>query len=193
MAKRVVVIASGPTEQRAIPLLLLSEENIQIQVLIPPNNGALTIDSALRLIRSTQYTTPEESPGKYVVLLDVDGKEPDQVMEPFVNGLPSQLDLELREIVYFAYAQWHLEAWFFADAAHLREFLNGRSLGSVDTSNPDNIQNPKNHLRNLLRQTGVYTSRVSEEIAQTLDYDTIASRSPSFRRFRDAVKNGTPG
>lgn len=190
MAKRVVVVASGSTEQRAIPLLLSKEEGIQVDVLIPPRNRALTVESALRLIRSTLYATSEESPSKYVVLLDVDGKSPEQVLSPFIADLSGQLDANLRELVHFAYAQWHLEAWFFADAASLREYLEGRSLGSVDTSNPDRIENPKNHLRNLLRQKSLYTARISEEIAQVLDNDAIASRSPSFRRFRDEVRNG---
>ena len=191
MAKRVVVVASGSTEQRAIPLLLSKEEGIQVEVLTPARNRALTVESALGLIRSTLYATREESPSKYVVLVDVDGKSPEQVLSPFIADLPSQLAPSLRELVHFAYAQWHLEAWFFADAARLREYLDGRSLGSVDTSNPDNIENPKNHLQNLLRQKGIYTARISEEIAQILDNDTIAGRSPSFRRFRDAVRNGT--
>lgn len=193
MTKRVVVIASGSTEQRTIPVLLSKEVDIQVDVLIPARNRALTVESALRLIRSTLYSTPEESPSKYVLLMDVDGKSPDQVLSPFIANLPDQLDANLREIVYFAYAQWHLEAWFFADAIHLREYLDGRSLGSVDTSSPDHIENPKNHLRNLFRERGTYTARISEEIAQTLDNDTIAGRSPSFRLFRDAVRNGTSG
>ena len=193
MTKRVVVIASGLTEQRAIPLLLSKEHGLEVEVLIPPRNRALTVENALGLIRSTLYAPPEESPSKYVILVDVDGKAPDQVLSPFVANLPRQLDASLRDLVHFAYAQWHLEAWFFADATRLREFLDGRSLGSVDTSYPDNIENPKNHLRNLLRQPNIYTARVSEEIAQTLDNDTIASRSPSFRRFRDAVRNGSSG
>lgn len=190
MAKRVVVVASGSTEQRAIPLLLSKEEDIQVEVLIPARNRALTVESALGLIRSTLYATPEESPRKYVVLVDVDGKSPEQVLSPFIANLPGQLAPNLRELFHFAYAQWHLEAWFFADATRLREYLDGRSLGSVDTSNPDEIENPKNHLRNLLRQKGIYTARISEEIAHVLDNDTIAGRSPSFRRFRDEVRNG---
>ena len=192
MTKRVVVVASGPTEQRALPSLLWNEKNIQVEVLIPPRNGALTVESALRLIRSTMYSTPEESPAKYVVLVDVDGKVPDQVLSPFVDELPNRLDPNLRGLVHFAYAQWHLEAWFFADAGRLREYLDGNSLGSVDTAHPDRIENPKNHLRNLLHQRGIYTARISEAIAAALDDDTIASRSPSFRRFREEVRNGTP-
>lgn len=93
-----------------------------------------------------------------------------------------------RKVVLYAYAQWHLEAWYFADATNLRECLH-RDLGSVDASKPDEIKNPKRHLMNLLLPH-FYTSRVSEEIAGTLKPQTIEGRSPSFKRFVEAVKNG---
>lgn len=35
-----------------------------------------------------------------------------------------------------------------------------------------------------------YTSRISEEIAGTLKPQTIEGRSPSFKGFVEAVKNG---
>ena len=87
-----------------------------------------------------------------------------------------------------AYAQQHLEAWYFADATNLRAYL-GHAPGHVDTSTPDEIENPKNHLRNVLNDQ-FYTARISEEIADRLDPPTIAQRSPSFRGFLEAVKNG---
>ena len=90
--------------------------------------------------------------------------------------------------VLYAYAQQHLEAWYFANAEGLRNFL-GRNLGSVDTSKPDEIQNPKLHLKHL-RGSRVYTARVFEDIARALDPETIAQRSPSFSGFLEAVING---
>ena len=64
------------------------------------------------------------------------------------------------------------------------------ALGNVDTSKPDEIQNPKLHLKNVLGDR-VYTARVSEEIARKLDAATIAQRSPSFEGFLEAVTNGS--
>ena len=71
----------------------------------------------------------------------------------------------------------------------LRRFLGGSDLGSVDPSQPDKIENPKLHLKNLLRDS-FYTARVSEEIAMTLNAETVSGRSPSFRGLLDAIKNG---
>ncbi len=82
---------------------------------------------------------------------------------------------------------WTGVAWYFADAESLRRYLE-RDLGNVDGSRPDEIENPKLRLKNILDR--VYTARVSEEIARALDAETIARRSPSFKGFLDALLNG---
>ena len=193
MARNVIILASGETERRALPHLLAHLRNRGVSVVevrIPPRNGALSIRMAERLIKAAWYEHLGVcSPDKFVVLLDVDGKLPDKVMEPF-RALPERLSDEIGAAVLYAYAQWHLEAWYFADASNLRDYL-GRALGSVDTSKPDEIHNPKLHLKHLLRDR-VYTARVSEEIASRLEVQAIAERSPSFKGFLDAVMNG-PG
>ena len=192
MAKNVIVLASGETERRALPHLLshLRARGIfVVEVLIPPRNGVLSVQMAERLVKAAWYKCLDASPDKFVILLDVDGKPPARVLEPF-GVLPERLGDEIGAAILHAYAQWHLEAWYFADASNLRDYL-GRALGNVDTSRPDGIQNPKLHLKHLLGNR-VYTARISEEIAIRLDAPTIAERSPSFRGFLDAVMNG-PG
>jgi hypothetical protein len=93
-----------------------------------------------------------------------------------------------RRSIPLACARWHLEAWYFADASGLRVYLEG-APGSVDTSKPDEIQNPKLHLKHLLGERA-YTAVISEEIAKGLNPQTIGQRSPSFRGFLEAVRNG---
>lgn len=78
-------------------------------------------------------------PHKLVVLLDADGREPEEQLEPLRRRIGRSLDnLDLK--VSYAYAQWHLEAWFFADESGLRRHL-GKNLGNVDASQPDRIDN----------------------------------------------------
>ena len=192
MAKRVVVIASGETERRALPRLLshLEDEGVSIvAILIPRRNRALDVRMAERLLKSAWYESTADRLDKFVVLIDTDGKAPDDVLAPFREGLPERLGDDIGAEVLYAYSQWHLEAWYFGDAANLRRFVSG-AVGSVDTSKPDEIQNPKLHLKNVLGDR-VYTARVSEEIAGTLDAATIAQRSPSFAGFLEAVTNGS--
>ena len=185
--KRVVVIASGETERRALPHLVTHLATIQLDVRIPKRNAQLNVQVVNQQIAAAWWETPNP-PDKFVVLADVDGKTPDEVLTSFRAETRAPAGVQGQVPVLFAYAQWHLEAWYFADAGNLREYL-GHAPGDVDTSLPDQIENPKNHLKHLLTDR-VYTAQVSEEIARKLDAETIAQRSPSFRGFLEAVMNG---
>ncbi len=190
MAKRVVVVASGETERRALPHLLAHLETDGVTVVdvrIPPRNLPLKPDMGERLIKAAWFSSLHEPPDKFVVLVDVDHGDPVSVLQPFQDALPSRLGNISADVLY-AYAHRHLEAWYFADSLGLGTYL-GRSLGSVDLSKPDQIENPKLHLKHLLGNR-VYTARVSEAIARSLDPDRIVAQSPSFAAFIAAVVNG---
>jgi hypothetical protein len=193
LVKHVVVIASGETERRSLPHLVahLQAENIAvIEVRIPPGGKTLNVEMAERLLKASWFERISAPPDKFVVLVDTDGKAADDVLRSFREQLPGRLGTKLDVQVQFAYAQWHLEAWYFADISSLRKYIE-RAPGSVDTSKPDEIQNPKLHLKHLLGERA-YTAVISEEIAESLNPQTIAQRSPSFQRFLEAVRNGTP-
>lgn len=190
-SKHVIVLASGETERRALPHLVahLQQDNIFVdEVRRPDRNKALTVEMAEKLVKASWYARPTETTDKFVILLDTDGKDPDEVLRHFRDDLPRRLRPHVTADLQFAYAQWHLEAWYFADASSLRSYL-GRDLGSIDPSEPDEIQNPKLHLQNLLGDRA-YTAIVSEEIASSLNAETISQRSASFRTLLRAVKNG---
>ena len=158
-----------------------------VDVRISPN-GALNRKVAEKLIKAAWYDNIHCPPQKIVLLIDVDGKSPAESVESLKEQLDPRLPPEIQVRLLYAYAQWHLEAWYFADVTNLRIYLN-RDLGSVDTSNPDEIENPKLHLKQLLAPQ-LYTARVSEEISRALDAENIARRSSSFRGFLEAVLNG---
>ena len=191
-----IVIASGETERRAIPHLLsfLKGQGINLnRVVIPPNQGVLNFEMAEKLIKGAWYQNIATPPHKFVVLVDLDGKDADEVLGPFKEKLEGRLGEAISAQVLYAYAQRHLEAWFFADAENLRNYFDGEALGHVDTSKPDEIEAPKVHLKNLLQSLSAsqnYTARVAEDIATKLDSLIVAARSPSFKCFLDAVRNG---
>ena len=190
MAGHVVVVASGETERRSLPHLVshLRTQGTSVDdVRIPPRNKALDAGVAEKIIKSIWYENVGEEPDKIVLLVDVDRKSPDRVVPPMREKLAPRLPDGIKQRVQYAYAQQHLEAWYFADAENLRGYLE-RDLGKVDGSRPDEIENPKQHLKNILDR--VYTARVSEEIVRALDAETIARRSPSFKGFLDALLNG---
>lgn len=193
MSKKVVIIASGETERRSLPHLVahLAEEGINVtEIRFPPQHRQLKVTTVVPLLQAVwseyQYVGP---PDKFVILVDVDGNQPDDTLRPFRQDFLGSLGSKVTASIQFAYAQWHLEAWFFGDSRNLRAYLR-RNLGSVDTSRPDFIQNPKQHLKNLLGNV-TYTSAISEAIAIQLDAQTIANHSPSFRAFLGEVRNGS--
>ena len=188
--KRVVVIASENTERQAIPHLVayLRNESILVhEVRILPRNGRLDLRAAEKLIEGAWYENFDLPIDEFVILLDVDRKKLDEVLAPFERQLPDRLR-DIPAAVVCAFAQWHLEAWYFADSRNLRSHL-GRDLGRVDTSKPDEIRNPKRHLMHLIHDP-LYTSRVAERIAGALDPEMIANRSPSFKNFLNSIRNG---
>ncbi len=176
-----------------MPLLVrgFADDGVVIEdVRIPPGNRQIDLGMAAKLIRSAWFERAEqERPDKFVVLVDTDRASPENVLAP-LSELPARLD-DIGAHICFAYAQPHLEAWFFADAKGMREYL-GRDLGSVDASQPDAMQNPKGHLRNLLGSR-LYTSRLAGEVASKLDGTAIAGASPSFSGFVAALRNGGTG
>jgi hypothetical protein len=191
MGKDVVVIASGETERRSLPHLvahLQAEDIAVVEVRIPPGGKALNVEMAEKLLKASWFERIAAPPDKFVVLVDTDRRTPDEVLRPFREQLPGRIGAKVRAPLQFACAQWHLEAWYFADVTGLRGYL-GRGPGSVDTSKPDEIQNPKLHLRQLLGERA-YTAVISEGIAMRPNAQTICERSPSFQGFLEAVRNG---
>ena len=192
MTKHVVVVALGETERRALPHLVVhpcEQEVVVDEVRIPPGNRALNVRVAENLIKAIWFERAGSPPDKFVVLMDVDRGTPEEVLGPFREHLPRRLE-GIDASIQFAVAQWHLEAWYFGDAMRLRGYL-GRDLGSPDVTRPDEIQNPKLHLKHLLGHR-IYTARIAEDIARRLDASNVAEKSPSFRGFVNAVMNGPP-
>src|SRR6266487_6163786 len=136
MAKHVVIIVSGETERRSIPHLIahLQEEDVFVdEVRYPSRNRSLNVEMAESLLKAAWFASVSR-PDKFVILVDTDGKTCDDVLRPFRERLRARIR-DIPVALQFAFAQWHLEAWFFADISNLREYL-GRDLGSVDASKP---------------------------------------------------------
>ena len=91
--------------------------------------------------------------------------------------------------IKYAYAQQHLEAWYFA-IPRTSEPTSAMRL-EIDTSKPDEIENPKDHLKNVLDDR-VYTARISEryvnhpmhrQVAQELGRPIFESREIADYEF----------
>jgi len=155
----------------------------------PPGNATLTPEQTVRLIKAAWYDLKgrQNPPDKFVVLVDADAQNA-AAAKPFQDAVANLADIPAGRFV--AVADRHLEAWFFADAEGLRGFLK-RAPGHVDTSDPDNMVDPKRQLMKLLQsQSRVYTARIAGQIAESLNPQNIEGRSPSFASFVKKLKNG---
>ena len=190
-----MVVVSGETDRRSVPHLCrqFSNQAGLFEVRKPPGNAALTPEQASKLIKAAWYEMYGRGlpPDKFVVLVDTDAHDPPEVARPFEEMVAHLADIPAPRFV--ATAVRHLEAWFFGHSEKLREFL-GRDLGSIDSSRPDEIDDPKLHLKHLLKSgSRVYTALVAEQIAAQLDPLLIEGRSRSFAGFITKLKNGSEG
>lgn len=185
-----LVVASGETERRSLPILtalLLAEGVDSIEVRVVPH-GKVVPKLAEQVVRAAWYERIHVARlDKAVVLTDCDARSWADATAALAEVRARLRDLPLSVAV--SAANWHLEAWFFADSAALRAHL-GRALGSVDASTPDAIVNPKLHLRNILSPRA-YTAAVAELIARSVDPAAVRASSPSFGQFCDSVLNGS--
>ena len=190
MGRRVLVIASGETERRALPHLLTGTSGEVITLLgvvHPPRHRAITLESARSLQMQEWFSRQEaDRPDKFVILVDADARTPGDAVAR-LGDIVERVRPQIVVPILVVAAKWHLEAGFVADEAGLRAYL-GRDLGAVDASRPDAIENPKHHLRNLLGER-IYTAALAEEIARAVK-PGLLRRSPSFRAFGHAVRNG---
>ena len=98
MTKRVIIIASGETERRALPYLVshLTGEGVSVdQVLIPPRNRAMNVENVESLIWTEWYSNVAETPDKFVVLVDTDRDNPQEVMGMLSSRLPLRMGDEI--------------------------------------------------------------------------------------------------
>ena len=190
----VLIVASGNTEFEALPPLLrdsLNDIGRRVDVRFPPNHRRLDAPMAARLVKAG-YWSLYPRPPKAVVLVDCDSVAPLEVAAQMRERVaPLLTDLTTRGLqVLVAVAKWHLEAWFFGDPDRLRATL-GRDLGQIVLADPDSIDNPKQHLINLLGTTDrIYSARVAADIARSVEPSVVAVASSSFAEFEMAVRNG---
>ncbi|TDJ66284.1 MAG: DUF4276 family protein [Planctomycetota bacterium] len=128
----------------------------------------------------------ERQPDLQVVLVDQNGEPGRRArLQAWIRGLV------VPELV-IGVANKEFEAWLLGDEAAVRECVGeGFSI-------PGKLENmerraAKNQLRELIRSSSraAEESIVRREIAERLDLDLTSKRCPSFRKFRDDLRQVT--
>jgi hypothetical protein len=119
---------------------------------------------------------------KALVIRDADLKDP----EVLINRMQSRISNRTYPfLVKPLVAVQKLEAWLLGDESALST-VTGKRVARVQ--NPEKLQDPKERLNKVLSAAKIsYTPQVARKIAASVRIETIESRCPSFKEFRQAV------
>ena len=119
---------------------------------------------------------------KAIVIRDADSKDPVKLknrMHDRISGRAYPFPVRLLVVVQ------ELEAWLLADESAVSA-VTGKKTQIVQT--PENLSDPKERLKEVLSEAGIsYTSEIARKIAASVKVETIETRCPSFKEFREAV------
>ena len=187
-----LILASGLKEWYALPVLCRHFcEDAGVRVVFPDHSAAL-IHQVAPLLQL--HWRPDVDP-PCVILVDTHRLSPSQAMEPVqqkVDAMVQRGDLSpaARNSIRWAYAQPHLEAWFFADPSGLARYIG---CDEADLGVPGTIRDPQGVLRGLMTQhmpgrRRNYGASRAKDIADGLDARVVLANSPSFKTLIDAIQ-----
>jgi hypothetical protein len=181
------VIVEGVFDAAALPELIRKcfTDDIHIE--------ARVCGSASRLMQRGQGFLEEfrhvmqGSPvDKALIIRDADGKDPNKLVHRLNVTIKSRsYPFPVTPVIIVQ----ELETWLLADSEALSQ-VTGKSIpelpGSLET-----IMDPKQRLQSLFSDANMaYTTEVTRKIATATRLEVLEYRCPSFRVFRQALRNG---
>lgn len=138
-------------------------------------------------VKEFQFRYPQMH--KVMAVCDADQESPDQVVAVLIDrarrrlaGLPFPL--------VFHVIKRELETWWVADPSSISA-ATGVNIPFAGGYVEDGVPQPKEYIVGYLAAQRIpYTRTVAEAAARNLDFETVASRCPSFVVFRQHVVNG---
>ncbi|MBM4284974.1 MAG: DUF4276 family protein [Deltaproteobacteria bacterium] len=120
---------------------------------------------------------------KAIVIRDQDNKCVKELIETLKSRISGrQYPFE----IIFHIIENELESWLLADENAIRKVIK-RSVPRMKM-NLETLHDPKNHLSRIFSEANMnYTGTKAGEIALKANLNTIASRCPGFKRFRESV------
>jgi hypothetical protein len=132
-------------------------------------------------LKEFQFSYPEIR--KSFVVLDSDGKNPDELEKHFrekITGWKFPFRVEFSFIVH------EVEAWLLFDEAVLSR-ITGRKVRKINS--PQKLKDPKTKLIGILNDGKIdYTPALARQIVNEMDLDKLKSGSEIFRKFCSAIQ-----
>lgn len=119
---------------------------------------------------------------KALVIRDTDNKDPSELEKTMHAKIANRTyPFSVKPLVVVR----ELEAWLLADENAISGVM-GKRVTKVQ--NPEGLPDPKERLKRVLSKARKpYTSEIARQIAANAKIETIESRCPSFKKFREAV------
>jgi hypothetical protein len=181
------VIVEGVFDAAALPELIRKccTDDIHIETRVCRFASQL-MRRRLSFLEEFRYVVQGSPVDKALIIRDADGKNP--------NALVHRLNVTINTRSYpfpviSVIIVQELETWLLADSAALSQ-VTGKSISEI-TELLETLIAPKQRLQNILSAARVpYTKEVARKIAAVSHLEILEYRCPSFRVFRQALRNG---
>lgn len=177
------LVVEGTYDEAALKELIQKCASEGIEVIGRPCGGKVGLMRKFSgYLEEFRYTKEGASVDKALVIRDAENKEPGELknaMQRKVSSRNYPFPIKLLVIAQ------ELEAWLLADENAVSA-VTGKKASVVQ--NPEMLVNPKERLEQVLSEAEIsYTAEVARKIAAGARLETIESRCPSFKEFREAV------
>ena len=180
------IIVEGVFDAAALPELIRKccTDDIHIEARVCRSASQL-MRSGLSFLEEFRYVVQGSSVDKALIIRDADSKDPTELVHRLnVTINTRSYPFPVRPVIIVQ----KLETWLLADSEALSQ-VTGKIVPEI-TGTLEAIMEPKERLKNLLSNANrAYTTEVAREIAAASRLEILEYRCPSFRVFRQALRD----
>lgn len=181
------LFVEGPSDRDTIPILIrklgyrsrVRRRVVKQSEMLLPDKMARNVEEMLKARRDIDFI---------VVCIDSERVDP-SMTEQRVRPVQRQLNEISSVPVRYAVVDHALEGWLACDEEALRSVLGGQRVRINIRGNPEDHPTPADILERVFRDNRrrFRKTRHDPEIAEHVNVERIAARSPTFRRFAEII------
>jgi len=177
------LVVEGNDDEAAIPELVQKCTPSKVKVIGRKcGNKVRLMQRFPGFLQEFRYIKGGPNADKALVIRDADNKDPRELISRMQSKLSNR---NYRFPVKLLVVVQELETWLLADENAISA-VTGKRAPIV--RNPEKLSSPKEKLQKILSGARIsYTPEVARKIAASAKVETIESRCPSFKKFREAV------
>ena len=187
------LLVEGQSDRDTIPILAKRlGYDARIRRRIVSRGDMLASSTISRYL--TKFLRENRDVTRVIICLDAEREIPAQVLAS-TRPIERRLNETLRVQVNYAVVDHALEGWLACDEEALRSVLGGQRARINIRGNPEDHPTPADILERVFRDNRrrFRKTRHDPEIAEHVNVERIAARSPTFRRFAEIIGHPVSG